>query len=368
MSCRRATLTFFCPLAPLRTVSTCFGPSPLRTVLSDHTYLFWPPPHLRTVFVRPCLPLPDLLLWGVFYQVMLTSSWPLAPLRSVLSGHAYLRLASFSEDCFCCAVSFAWFFSSWACCCFSVSFLNRAALSSLSKWYFLYKTTFFKNLLSVSIGYLLPKKEEEKTICPWAIMLTWETVSYQKSKISLSPFFSKRVVSYLWKIEFPPFTQIWILLTQGCFVSCLVKVVQWSWRRRFLKVVNVFFYVTIICPWKKAWPLMWTHLIPYNQRMLCATCMFGWIWTGFLEKISSEICECIFNISLLYPFDIGCGPSLVKSWFSITLGWILLSSSGEKDKNVKSLKPTTMINDKFSSEMLTWTLEQLRWAKCVNMQ
>ena len=73
-------------------------------------------------------------------------------------------------------MSFAWFFSSWACCCFSVSFLNRAALSSLSKWYFLYNTIFFKIFLSVSIGYLLPKKKE-KTKCPWTTMLTWEKVS-----------------------------------------------------------------------------------------------------------------------------------------------------------------------------------------------
>ena len=70
-----------------RAILSCFWPPPsLGIVLSGHAYLFlasfskysfwetffWPP-HLRTVFVRPCLPLSDLLLlWVLFCQAMLT--------------------------------------------------------------------------------------------------------------------------------------------------------------------------------------------------------------------------------------------------------------------------------------------------------
>ena len=226
---------------------------------------------------------------------MLTSFWPPPPLGIVLSGHAYLRLASFSEDCFCCAVSFAWFLSSWACCCFSVSFLNRAALSSLSKWYFLYNTTFFKNFLSVSIGYLLPKKRE-KTKCLWTTMLTWEKVSnsaedwanlwlnpkhwtHKKIENIIVSIFSNRTVPYLWKnLISPIYTN---LNSSDTRMFC----VMFGWNgpvvleKKIFESCQCIFYVTIICPWKKAWTLIWTHLIPYNQRMLCA--MFGWIWTGF---------------------------------------------------------------------------------------
>ena len=78
---------------------------------------------------------------------------------------------------------------------------------------------------------------------------------------------------------------------------------SWTWlsgsgEGRFLNFVNVFSpfcnylpflsmyfsYFTIISPWKRAGPFIWTELIPLLLRMLCVK--FGWNWlSGSGEEI-----------------------------------------------------------------------------------
>ena len=40
---------------------------------------------------------------------------------------------------------------------------------------------------------------------------------------------------------------------------------QWFWRR-FLNIVQYFFYFVIISPWKRVWPIIWTNLNPLHPR------------------------------------------------------------------------------------------------------
>ena len=114
-------------------------------------------------------------------------------------------------------------------------------------------------------------------------------------------------------------------IVQGCFAQSLVEIGQWFLRRRFLNVVNVFSlfrkflplvtgmtirlnidqhmnplhpkdalyqvwlkmtqwflkrgflnFVNVFrkCPWKTAWPFIWTKLNSLYSRMFCAK--FGW--------------------------------------------------------------------------------------------
>ena len=51
-----------------------------------------------------------------------------------------------------------------------------------------------------------------------------------------------------------------------------LKMTQWFLKRGFLNFVNVFRK----CPWKTAWPFIWTKLNSLYPRMFCAK--FGWNW------------------------------------------------------------------------------------------
>ena len=56
-----------------------------------------------------------------------------------------------------------------------------------------------------------------------------------------------------------------------------LKLAQWFWRRRFLKVVNSFF-PPIISPLGKAWSFIWINWNPLHPGILCAK--FGWDWSS----------------------------------------------------------------------------------------
>mgnify|MGYP003683194777 CR=1 FL=1 len=115
------------------------------------------------------------------------------------------------------------------------------------------------------------------------------------------------MVLYLSKLEFPSpkdaLCQVWL------------KLAQWFWRRRFLHFVNLFSLFRNYLPLEKERTFIWTNLNPLLPRMHYAK--FGWNWP---------------------------------------------SGSGEKDKNVKSLRQQRRrrqrrhTTDKFWSEKLTWTL------------
>ena len=66
--------------------------------------------------------------------------------------------------------------------------------------------------------------------------------------------------------EFPlALCQVWMILA------------MWFWRRRFLKILLMYFpYFVIISSWKRSGPFIWIKLGLIHPRMLCAK--FGWNW------------------------------------------------------------------------------------------
>ena len=106
----------------------------------------------------------------------------------------------------------------------------------------------------------------------------------------------------------PPFTQ-------GCFVSSLVKLAPWFWRRRFLNFVNVFLLYHNYLPLEKdvALPLN-KYESPSTKDTLYQLSLVE-IGPLVLEKIF-KFCQCSFAISLLSPLEKGCSPSFVQTWTS----------------------------------------------------
>ena len=73
---------------------------------------------------------------------------------------------------------------------------------------------------------------------------------------------------------------------------------QWFWR--FLNVFNDSQYVSIISPWKRAWPFICTKLNPLYPRMFLAK--FGWIcargYGEYLNKSNNVFSLCRYHLPL----------------------------------------------------------------------
>ena len=65
-----------------------------------------------------------------------------------------------------------------------------------------------------------------------------------------------------------------------------LKLAQWFWRRRFLKLSMYFRSFVTISPWKRASPFILTNLNSLHSR-LCAK--FGWNWpSGSWEEVENR--------------------------------------------------------------------------------
>ena len=88
--------------------------------------------------------------------------------------------------------------------------------------------------------------------------------------------FEKGVTLHFNKLESPlpkhALCKVWLILA------------QWFWRRRFLKVVNFFYYFPIISPLGRACLFIWTNLNPLHPGILCAK--FRWNWPNCIFTIS----------------------------------------------------------------------------------
>ena len=72
------------------------------------------------------------------------------------------------------------------------------------------------------------------------------------------------------KFEFP--------LPKNTLCHVWLKIAQWFWRR-FSKVVNIFFQFLLLSSLRKrARSFIWKKLNSLNPRMICAK--FGWNWSG----------------------------------------------------------------------------------------
>ena len=80
---------------------------------------------------------------------------------------------------------------------------------------------------------------------------------------------------------------------------CLVwlKLAQWFWRKRFVKIVNAFSHFPNYLPLVKGRSLSFEQTLIHftHPRMFCAK--FGWIGLVVLKKMIFQICQCIFAIS-----------------------------------------------------------------------
>ena len=79
---------------------------------------------------------------------------------------------------------------------------------------------------------------------------------------------------HLYKLESPSSKDA------SCQVS--LKLVQWFWRSRFLKFVNVFSQFCNYLPLEKRGPFIWNNLNPLYSKKNCAK--FGWDWPGVSGK------------------------------------------------------------------------------------
>ena len=101
-------------------------------------------------------------------------------------------------------------------------------------------------------------------------------------------------------------------------------------------------YFVIISPWKKAGPFIWTNLNPPHPRMHCAK--FGLNWpSGSGEEDFQNLSMCFCNFVFISPWKKE-GPfiwtnlnSLQPRMLCVKFGWNWPSSSGEEEKNGKSL-------------------------------
>ena len=85
----------------------------------------------------------------------------------------------------------------------------------------------------------------------------------------------KRVALHLNKVESP--------LAREALCQVWLKLALWFWRRGFINFINVYHYLVIISPWKRAWPFIWKNVNPLHPNMLCAK--FGWNWpSGSMQE------------------------------------------------------------------------------------
>ena len=108
----------------------------------------------------------------------------------------------------------------------------------------------------------------------------------------------------------PLFKQTWVLITQGCFVPCLVKIGS-------VALVNVFWLFIIISPWKKVGPFIWTWVLITQGCIVPSLVEIGPV---VLEKKTFKYFQYNFNISLSYPLGKGRGPSFEQTWIPFTQG------------------------------------------------
>ena len=142
----------------------------------------------------------------------------------------------------------------------------------------------------------------------------FKLIKYILAKLWL--YYKKKhpIISFL-RIEWSLFIKLWVPypFTHGSFVSSLVKLAQWFWRRRFLNFVNVFLLYHNYLPLEKGVAL---PLNKYESPSTKATLyQLSLVETGplVLEKIF-KFCQCSFAISLWSPLQKGCSPSFVQTW------------------------------------------------------
>ena len=85
-----------------------------------------------------------------------------------------------------------------------------------------------------------------------------------------------------------------------------------------------FRYFVIITPWKRAGPFIWKKINPHYPRMLFTK--FGWNWfSGYGEEdIFFNFVNVFCYIVVISPWK-RAGPSFEQTWIPITQGWFVPS-------------------------------------------
>ena len=75
-----------------------------------------------------------------------------------------------------------------------------------------------------------------------------------------------------------------------------------------------FYYFSIISPWGRTFPLIWTNLNPHQPRMLCAK--FNWYWScGSREKDFKKLLMCFRYFAIIVS-------PMGRAWLFIGTTWI----------------------------------------------
>ena len=75
-----------------------------------------------------------------------------------------------------------------------------------------------------------------------------------------------------------------------------------------------FYYFSIISPWGRTFPLIWSNLNPHQPRMLCAK--FNWYWScGSREKDFKKLLMCFRYFAIIVS-------PMGRAWLFIGTTWI----------------------------------------------
>ena len=107
-----------------------------------------------------------------------------------------------------------------------------------------------------------------------------------------------------WKVTF---VKLWIPFIQGCFVPSLVEIGQWSWRERFIDIVNLFSSPLE----KRRGPSFEQTYIPYTK---------GCFVQSLAQWFSSIIFFILFNVFSLFCYYLLLEKSrdFHQSWIPFT--------------------------------------------------
>ena len=129
--------------------------------------------------------------------------------------------------------------------------------------------------------------------------------------------FAISLLSPLGKGLGPSFEQIWIPITQGCFVLSLVEIGPVVFKKNIFKVRQRIFPISLLSPLRKGCGPSFEQIwIPITKG--CFVPSLVEIGPVVFKKKIFKVRQCIFVISLLSPLRKWRGPSFEQTWIPFT--------------------------------------------------
>ena len=120
-----------------------------------------------------------------------------------------------------------------------------------------------------------------------------------------------------WKRAWPLIEQTWFPITQGCFVPSFVEIGPVVLKKKIFEVRRCIFAISLLSPLGNGRGPSYEHTwIPITQE--CFVLSLVKIGPVILENTIFKVCQCIFPISFLSPLGKVRGPSIEQTWIPIT--------------------------------------------------